>query len=68
MYNWAVDVAKLKKNKRQYAIWRLEQLVNFGLNKEKIDKQELKRYWPFLDIDSNKKKYLSWLLWPEKQS
>lgn len=68
MYNWAVDVSKLKKNKREYAIWKLKQLVNFGLNREKLNKQELKKYWPFLDLDFNKKKYLSWLLWPEKQS
>ena len=42
MYNWSVDVKKLRKNKEKYAIWKLEQMVNFGLNGEKIDKKLLK--------------------------
>ena len=42
MHNWSVDVKKLRKNKGKYAIWKLEQMVNFGLNGEKIDKKLLK--------------------------
>lgn len=66
MYNWSVDLKKLKKDKQAYAIWRLEQLVNFGLGKEKINKAQLINYWPFLDLDPYKKKYLATLLWPKK--
>ena len=62
MYNWSVDLKQLKKDKRAYAIWRLEQMVNFGLGKEKISKAELKKYWPFLHLDPDKKKYLMTLL------
>ncbi|MDP3899722.1 MAG: hypothetical protein Q8Q23_01430 [bacterium] len=58
----------MKKNKTQYTAWRLEQLINFGLHKEKINKQELKKYWKTLHLDPHKKKYLSFLLWPKKQS
>lgn len=69
MYNWAVDIKKLKSDKKQYAIWKLEQMVNFGLQeKEKINKRDLKKFWLQLNLDVNKKKYLSWLLWPQKQS
>ena len=68
MYNWSIDLKELKKDKKQYAIWRLEQLVNFGLGKEKLDKKELKKYWPYLYIDPLKKKYLTMLLWPQKRS
>lgn len=67
MYNWTVDTRKLRKDKRQYAIWKLEQLVNFGLNGKKIKKTELKKYWPSLHLDPIKKRYLSFLLWPKKQ-
>ncbi|MFA6548154.1 MAG: hypothetical protein WCT11_04450 [Candidatus Magasanikbacteria bacterium] len=68
MYNWTVDTKVLKKDKKQYAIWKLEQLVNFGLNGEKLNKKELKKYWPDLKLDPKKKRYLSLVLWPSKQS
>ncbi|MFH1412552.1 MAG: hypothetical protein ABIG10_00785 [bacterium] len=68
MYNWSVDTKQLKKDKKQYTIWKLEQMVNFGLNKEKINEKELKKYWPLLHLDPKKKKYLQFLLWPQKRS
>ncbi|MEK7211443.1 MAG: hypothetical protein AAB731_02320 [Patescibacteria group bacterium] len=68
MYNWSVDTKELKKDKNKYAVWRLEQLVNFGLGGEKFNKSQLKKYWPLLDLDPKKKKFLSFLLWPKKQS
>jgi hypothetical protein len=62
MYNWSTDTTTLKKNPEKYAIWRLEQLINFGLNDEKIDTVELKKYWPFLSLDPKRKKVLElWL-------
>lgn len=67
MHNWSVDTTELKKNKKQYAVWHLEQMVNFGLNGEKISRQEIKKYWKILDLDHNKKKYLKMILW-SKQS
>lgn len=63
MYNWSVDLKKLKKDKKAYTIWRLEQMVNFGLDNEKINEQELKKYWQRLDLDLSKKKFLAFLLW-----
>lgn len=68
MYNWSVDTMELKKDKKKYAIWRLEQMVNFGLGKEKLDKLKLKKYWKDLHLDPKKKKYLELLLWPQGQS
>ena len=62
MYNWSVDASILKKFPEQYRIWRLEQLINFGLGKEKIDKKELKKYFNKIRIDPLKKKYLKFLL------
>jgi len=66
MYNWSVDTTELKNNKKQYAIWRLEQMVNFGLNGEKISREAIKKYWKILDLDHNKKKYLKMILWPKQ--
>ena len=66
MYNWSVNVKQLKKDKQAYVIWHLEQLVNFGLNNEKIKASELKKYWSYLSLDPVKKKYLNSLLWTKK--
>ena len=66
MYNWSVDLKQLKKDKQAYAIWRLEQMVNFGLNNEKIKASELKKYWPHLRLDPVKREYLNSLLWSKK--
>lgn len=62
MYNWTIDENKLKKNKEKYAIWRLEQIVNFGLNGEKIQSEELKKHWDKLQLDPARKRFLQLLL------
>ena len=66
MYNWSVDTTELKKDKKKYTIWRLEQMVNFGLGGKKINRQELIKYWQKLKLDHNKKIYLKLLLWPKQ--
>ena len=68
MRNWSTDITELKKDKEKYAIWELEQLVNYGLDTVKISKKNLKKYWKKLQLDPAKKKYLHYLLWPKKQS
>lgn len=62
MYNWSVNLKKLGKSKRQFQIWRLEQLINFGLGNEKIKKTELKDNFKSLTIDPQKRKYLEFIL------
>lgn len=62
MYNWSTDEEQLKKDPEKYAIWKLEQLVNFGLNDEKISQADLKRYWTSLTIDPARRKFLDLLL------
>jgi len=64
MYNWTVDIKQLIKDKKQFTIWQLEQMVNFGLNGKKLNKKDLKKYWSALNLDPKKKKYLSLILWP----
>ncbi|MCR4306254.1 MAG: hypothetical protein NUV73_04185 [Candidatus Daviesbacteria bacterium] len=62
MYNWSVDTKKLSKYPEKYTIWKLEQLINFGLNGQRLKISELKRYFPKLNIDPKKRKYLNFLL------
>ncbi len=62
MYNWNTDTKQLKKDPVKYAIWRLEQLINYGLDGERIEKKELLKYWDKINIDSKKREALSFLL------
>lgn len=59
MKNWSTDTSDLQKNKEKFSIWRLEQLINFGLGEEKINLDELRTYWDVVNIDPFKKKFLS---------
>ena len=59
MYNWSTDTTTLKKNPKKYAIWRLEQLINFGLGNEKLNVLDLKKYWDKLILDPKRKRVLS---------
>ncbi len=66
MYNWSVDTKKFKKeNPSEYKIWKISQLINYGLGNEKLNKVEVKKAWPELKdrIDSSSKTYLEYLLW-----
>ncbi len=62
MKNWSTDIKKLSKYPEKYTIWKLEQLINFGLNGEKLKLAQLKKYFTVLNIDPRKKKYLQFLL------
>jgi len=66
MYNWNVDTSKSNKKSSSYRIWRLEQLINFGLNGEKISLSEIKKYWPKLDLDPARKTFLQRIVWPNQ--
>ncbi len=62
MRNWSTDTTELKKNPEKYAIWKLEQMVNFGLQGEKLDRQLLNKYWDRISIDPSRRQYLRHLL------
>ena len=71
MYNWSVDEKKFKKqNPKGYRLWRLTQLINYGLDGEKLNKEEVKKAWPKINnrIDPNTRVYLEYLLWDKKPS
>ena len=62
MYNWSTDVKKLRKNREKHTIWRLESLINFGLDGEKIRRADLVKNLPRLTIDPLKRRFLNFLL------
>jgi len=62
MYNWSVDESELRKNPAQHTIWRLEQLINYGLNGEKISLNDLQRHWDELTLDPHRRRFLQLLL------
>jgi len=70
MYNWSTDEKKFKKkDPKGYRLWRLTQLINYGLDGEKLDKKELLSAWPKIkeSLDPYKKRVLEFFLW-QKQS
>ena len=70
MNNWSVDTKYLKKYPEKYKIWRLEQLINFGLGKEKMKQKDLENYWQTVKdgIDPYKRRYLEYILWKKEYS
>lgn len=66
MKNWSTDTTRLKQNPQKYTKWRLEQMINFGLDGEKIPESQLRTYWKDLNIDPFKKAFLHHLLWPNQ--
>ncbi|OIN90996.1 hypothetical protein AUJ42_02375 [Candidatus Collierbacteria bacterium CG1_02_44_10] len=62
MYNWSTNTTRLKQNPEKHAIWKLESLINFGLNDTKLNRKHLVKYLPFLDIDPLKRRFLNFLL------
>ncbi|MEK7517345.1 MAG: hypothetical protein AAB583_02255 [Patescibacteria group bacterium] len=68
MYNWSVDEEGFKKKDPEgYRLWRLTQLINYGLDGEKLSKREVKKAWPKIKerLEPDIKKYLEFLLWPK---
>ena len=62
MKNWSTDEKLLKKSPKKYNLWRLEQLINFGLGNEKLSIQNVKKNISKLSIDPLKKRYLKFLI------
>ncbi len=62
MHNWSTNITELEKYPEKFVIWKLEQLINFGLNGEKLKLSDFKKHFDKLNIDPEKKKYLQFLL------
>lgn len=63
MYNWSSDFKGINKKSDDFAIFELEQAINFGLKDTKLSEVKLKRYWNKLTLDPKKRQFLSFILW-----
>lgn len=65
MNNWSVDVGYLKKFPEKYRLWKLEQMLSWGLGGEKISKKEVIKNWDYLKtrLDRGRRELLEYLLW-----
>lgn len=66
MHNWSVDTKELEKDPERFVAWRLEQMVNFGTDGERIPASQLQKHWDQLALDPAKKRFLGFLLWGEE--
>ena len=68
MYNWSVDTTRLKKYPKKYKLWKLEQMISYGLDDDKLDKNEVIENWNYLKnrLDPTRRKFLEFLLWPKQ--
>lgn len=62
MHNWSNTDYSALLDQDQREIKELEQLINFGLNGEKISRARLKKHLPVLNIDPFRKQFLELLL------
>ena len=56
MFNWNTDFKGMKKGER--SIWKLEQLINFGLNGSKVNLKAMKKNWKKLKLDPKRKRFM----------
>lgn len=67
MHNWSVDESYLKKFPKKYQLWRLEQLISYGLDGKKLDKKKVIANWEYLKkrLDPKRKELIEFFLWPK---
>lgn len=63
MYNWNTVIDRQFKKNENFLVWKLNQLINFGLNGEKLDLSLTKKYWSKLSLDPQRKSFLRLLIW-----
>ena len=60
---WDYTKTEYEKQAAADPIWKLERLINYGLEEEKIDRELLKQFLPKLRIPENRRDFLELLLW-----
>lgn len=71
MINWSTDEKEFeKKSPQEYKLWRLTQLINYGLDDEKLDRKEVKQAWSKIKdhLDPYKSRLIEFLLWGKQYS
>jgi len=71
IWHWSVDTKKFEKeNPRAFRLWRLEHLINYILQGEKLSRREVKKHWLKLKerIDPEEKRLIEFFLWGKRYS
>ena len=62
MYNWSTDAKNMDKNPRKREIFELEQKINYGLLKDKINAENFLKYFSEIFVDKKRKDYINFLI------
>ncbi|MBU0570147.1 hypothetical protein KKB40_05230 [Patescibacteria group bacterium] len=64
MKNWNTDASKFGSPKEK-RLWELSQMINYGLDGEKLSEKELKENWEDLKalLDIGRARMLEYLIW-----
>lgn len=54
----------MAKDPEAFAIWKIEQRVNWGIGEGRLQIVELKKYWDKIDIDPFKRRALELAVFP----
>jgi hypothetical protein len=71
MYSWSTDEPAFQaKDPKQYQIWKQIQLINYGLNEEKLDRELLVSNWDLIknQLDPLKASVIEYWLWGVRSS
>ena len=66
MLNWNTDEERFKKeDPGGYRLWRMTQLINYGTDGEKLNREEIKAAWPKMkeNVDPYVARLFEYLLW-----
>lgn len=64
MKNWNTDI-KGFKNKKDKDVWKLSQLINYGLGGKKLSKSKIRSVWSDLEpkLDKERARMIKYLVW-----
>jgi hypothetical protein len=70
MYNWNTNISNWNKKSDSYQAWRLEQMINYGLDGKKIDETKLRKYWPKIksNLDPYRARMIEYMIWEKVYS
>jgi len=63
---WDYSKTEYQKQAKANVRWRLERMINYDLNDEKLDRKLLEKHLAELKIPENKRAFLELLLWNKK--
>ena len=65
---WDYTKTEYEKQAKADPVWHLERLINYGLEKEKINRKFLEKHLKELRIPENRRKFLNLILYGTKSS